>query len=220
MSSISSPLSQLRHRAPGRCRCRHSNRFAAVLLLVAVGTAPGTVLGARQAGDLFTTIPALDLLDGGIANIFSGWSRWCDNYCFMVADARLPHGARIVGIEIDACRDALGDDILEYGVMLKGPHEATDPATGAKFEILFSGFFNTVGCGYHRIAPSAPVEVDLFNSEVLVFVEIGTFLCGFGSAPPCPDQGSRTQALRVYYQANPDGGVVEPTKRTGVELFP
>jgi hypothetical protein len=28
------------------------------------------------------------------------------------------------------------------------------------------------------------------------------------------------QALRVYYDANPDGGVVEPSKRTGEVLFP
>jgi hypothetical protein len=196
--------------------------FPAVGFLFAQALGPPLV---AQGGHLFTTIPAIEMvhadLGGKILNqtlTFGGWSAYCLAFCEFVADARLPHGARVVGIEIDACRDAAGDRPIDFGLLRRKPN---DSGGFARLEVLVFDTVDTTGCTYRTAVPAGPIVVDTFvDGEYLVAVLIGSSGCGVGANPPCPDSGSRFQAMRVYYEPNAHGGVLEPSQRSSFSPFP
>ncbi|HUP22721.1 MAG TPA: hypothetical protein VNB06_07250 [Thermoanaerobaculia bacterium] len=191
----------------------------AVASLWLVGSAALLCAGSLQAqsGHLFTVIPSVDMLKGNAfvttaAFLGVNFSVHCEGYCELAASAGLPHGARVVGIEIDACRDTAGDSAIHFFLVRQ-------PGGEAPFQVLVDGLVNTTGCSYRTAVPDTPIVVDSFSSEYLVFLTIGSLFCGGVGQPACADTGTRFQAMRVYYEPN-EGGVVEPSKRTSFSPFP
>jgi hypothetical protein len=174
---------------------------------------------AHAEGDLFVTLPAAEF-SGGLRTSFifgGGGSAYCDGVCEMVTSAALPNGSRLVGIEIDGCRDAAGDADLNFYLLRRYANDQR--VAGDPFEILAQGTLGgTTGCNYAlgTTDQTKVLDINTFASEYLVVVTIGDLTCA-----SCPDVGTRFQALRVYYRANLTGGPVEPTRPTGSPtLFP
>jgi hypothetical protein len=173
---------------------------------------------AHAEGDLFVTLPAAEF-SGGLRTSFifgGGGSGYCDNLCEMMTSAELPNGSRLVGIEIDGCRDTAGDAVLEFYLLRRFAND--EQVAFLPYEILAQGTLGTTGCSYSLGAAdqSKVLDINTFASEYLAVVTIGDSGCA-----SCPDVGTRFQAMRVYYRANLSGGPVEPTKPTGSPtLFP
>jgi hypothetical protein len=189
--------------------------FRALLLAAVLAFAGAPLLG----GPLFTTIPAVEMvhdqLGGKVLPALGGggWSAYCESYCELVADARLPHGARIDSIEIDACRDAAGDRPIGFALVRRLQN---DTGGVEKLEVVVEGTVNTTGCTWRVAAPGSVTVVNSWGYEYLVFVTMGSLLCGGLGGDPCPDSGSRFQSMRVYYEP-PFEGVVVPSSRSGSE---
>lgn len=202
-------------------RPRHSARLFLVISVMLVGLA-GLPLAAGAQAVLFTAIPSSDfqpvLGEPSTNTYFFGstddLSTSClDNYCEFHASARLPNGAQLTHIEINACRVA-GDGVLRYVLLQRGSSSTTLEALAGDFFPFGAG----EGCAFHAAYPAGPVVADLFNNEYLLVIGMGepSLFCGLPTFPPCPSSQPRFQAVRVYYTA-PTSGVVEPT--TPAPLF-
>lgn len=188
---------------------------AVVLALFSLPT-----LSAHAVGDLFVTLPAVEFRGGTLLSysFLGGGSGYCDGPCEMATSAELPHGARIVGLEIDACRDTEADAVMSFSLYRRLPNDSTTVA-GNRIEALANGLVTEIGCDY-RLATTdktKPLVVNTYGNEYVIVVSVGSPIC----TSNCPDEGSRFQAVRVYYEVNSSGGPVEPTKPTGEpSLFP
>lgn len=188
--------------------------FALALTLVAAAALPA--LG--QAGNHFVLVPGVEL-SGGSLTPFSfggnGGSRFCDgNPCELMAAAPLPNGSRVLGIEIDACRDTTEDRVINLSLVRRNANESS-------FVVLAQLQYTATGCTYQEAAASAGPNqlVDTFEDEYLIVATIGSIDCLVTPGVPCPDIGTRVQAVRLYYAPNASGSV-EPSKRSAFTLFP
>lgn len=180
---------------------------------------------------LFKTIPALSFSVEGpaqtigtfVSSLVPGqpggapghFARYCDGYrCSFFADPRVPNGATVVGMEIDACNTS-GTQALLVSFIKVNSNETLSGGTNA-YEIVDEFLVGPMsGCDFffYQITPSA---LDLFNFTYQIVVTVPVFgpVCGGQFQPPCPDSETRFSAVRVIYNPNTEGSV-EPTKPAG-----
>lgn len=175
-------------------------------------------MAPATGAELFLTIPAegFQLRTAG-ADQYMGNSRYCtQNVCEWVAPVQVPHGARIVGIELEAC-----DTQQFVSVYLIVRAVLGLEAGSVKVADVFSSLTSqpsTPGCHYFLQAPVAPFVVDQFLHSLAAAISIGKSDCNISAPHECPSSGTRFRAARIYYE--PGNGVVEPGSTSPVSVFP
>ncbi len=151
-----------------------------------------TAFEAGTVRDAFITVPAIQfLVSFGTLETTPKLARHCANGCGALAAAPIPHGATIVGLEVDACDDnGAGSGVIVVTVKrIPGNESAAAP------ELLKLLQVNDAGCSY-RFAPlDVPHVVDQYLDSYYVNFQ------GTGGS------SERFQAIRVYYRSG-DGEVV------------
>lgn len=140
--------------------------------------------------DAFVTVAALDFEAFGDSSLGLELGRFCqESLCQFFGGVRVPHGATIVGVEIDACdEDAVAGQIDITLARVSG--------NGGVSPQSLSNFDAGPGCVYTYEALATPHEVDQYLDSYVLWVSI---LNG--------DLDERLIAARVYYRSG-DGEVV------------
>lgn len=138
--------------------------------------------------DAFVTLTATEFQGFGDDSIFLDLSRFClESLCQFFGGVRVPHGATIVGVEIDACDEDAATGNISIAL--------TRVQNGVTAEWL-SEFDAGPGCVYTYEALATPHDVDQYLDSFVLWVTASN-----------SDVDERFVAARVYYRSG-DGEVV------------
>lgn len=178
----------------------------------------GAVLGATA--ELFRTIPAM-VFNTDHPNVVSSsghYARYCaGEECTFVADANLPHGATIVGLEIDACQNSPFWN-LSFALLAVNTNESIIGGA-ADYSVEVESDADS-GCVFTKAEAPVRKETNQIAQTYLVVVSVhNSIYSECGTDIPCPGFDSRFSAVRVFYEPNADG-TVDPTKTAPGVVFP
>ena len=163
---------------------------------------------ARAAPELWVTVPAEAFHGEGVRTE----SQWSCPYlgCEWWAPLDVPHGSRIVGLELEGC-----DAHDETNLALRLTQVSPFTGVGTELGNVFLDSSGTPGCGYWRSPLPTPHVADQLLGSYQLSVRITHCISGCGS----PGTSVSFTGARVYYQPNPDG-VVQPTAGADPPRFP
>jgi hypothetical protein len=154
---------------------------ASVILAAAAASAqPEAPLGSPAsygtAAEIAHVVGAFEFTElSGDARTEGYGQRWCvGGPCSVQASVRLPSGALVSRIELDACDDnATGKITFSMG-RTPAPNPGTGPAFVDLTPFVDTGATDTPGCAFFTNPLSAPVTIDNRNFNYLVSVSLST----------------------------------------------
>lgn len=151
------------------------------------------------SADAFVTLAAIDFVPTGNHSLTLNFGRTClSGGCSFTAGVPVPHGAQIVGIEMDACDFDAGAGVMEL-FLYRIPGVEGGLPVPLKSRVATGG----AGCGYYAAGLTTPHTVDQYLDSYVAVVSVSSN----------GDTDERLSAVRVYYRSGP--GEVVPVGTEG-----